>query len=140
MGANSFDVRQFFEKCYDSVSQRLKVTGVIESLTLTSADDAVSIRAEGTTNSISETSVAFGAVGAGYGDVVDLGATVHNHVVVDNTLDNPITLRFGEGATYTVVLAANEDITLQWFTHSGKIEIKHNGVAPTAGAIKVRSY
>lgn len=93
-------------------------------------------------NDITEGELAFGAVSAdpAYGTLVDLGLLkMHNHLMIQNTLDVEVSLRFT--ATGSVItIEANESLTFDDFNHNGIIQCKDNGVAPTSGNIKTRSW
>ena len=89
---------------------------------------------------ITEESMAFGSVPAAYDTLKNFGTnSIFNHFVVINTLDNPITLKFVTGES-EIVLAANESFVYDNMVFNGIVQIKHNGAAPTSGAIKVRGW
>jgi len=140
MSYEKLDIRQFFEKVYDKVTERLKVSAIIESLTLTSSDDSVSVMPLMTANDIDEATIAFGSVGAAYSTLLDNSTNIHQRLILDNTLDNSTIIRFGEDDNNTISLDAGEDIDMASFKHTGKIEIKRDAGASTSGRIKARSY
>ena len=94
-----------------------------------------------TKNRIKEAELAFGSVTAGYTTLIDLGATnLMDHFMLQNTLDKDVSLRF-TAAGDAITVEANESFVLDNFAHGdGIIQAKHNGVAPSSGNIKIRSW
>ena len=82
---------------------------------------------------------AFGSVGAGYANL--LGPISGRGVVlfITNSLDSEVVISLDAGTTDWMYLPAGTPVTIDMITNelewSGSISVKHNGVAPTVGAI-----
>ena len=89
-------------------------------------------------NTLAGGRVAFGSVGAGYSTLL----TVTDKAIillVSNTLNQDVVLSLDGGTTNWHTLPAGISFVLDFGTNgasfNGTIQVKHNGVAPTAGAI-----
>ena len=81
--------------------------------------------------------VSFGSVGAGYGTLLATTGRVRK-IFLQNSLNQNIVVSLDGGTTNWMVLLAQKDLAIDFDTSlqfSGTISIKHNGVAPTSGAI-----
>lgn len=89
-------------------------------------------------NNMSETIAAFGDVPATFGELVDLTGNIHyNNVQIRNTLNQPITIKFGSSE---VIFNENDIDTFDFFQINGSITYKYNSAAPTAGELKFRAW
>lgn len=81
--------------------------------------------------------VAFGSVGAGYGTLLSCSGSVRK-LIITNSLNQEVVISLDNGTTDFIYLPANVGIILDFDNSvhfSGVVQVKHNGVAPTSGAI-----
>ena len=84
--------------------------------------------------------VAFGGIGAAYVSLVDLGTDyLYNDLVVDNSTDQDIVLKFVNGqdgvASSEVVIPASTALTFDSFRYWDDVEIKYRSRQPTLGSV-----
>ena len=91
-------------------------------------------------NFVSDVEKAFGDITDSYTTLVDLGTDyVFRGMMIYSSLNQPVTLKFANIETAELNLPANWNFFPDEFWHDNIIQIKHNGVAPTEGFLKIVS-
>lgn len=89
-------------------------------------------------NFFSDVTKAFGDITDSYTILVDLGTDyVFRGMMIFSSLNEPVTLKF---INSELELPAKWTFAPDDFWHDNIIEIKHNGVAPTEGFLKIDSW
>lgn len=87
---------------------------------------------------MSSTSVAFGSVGATYAEIVDVTQRA-KVLIIQNTLNDSVTISFDGGTTDHLVLAAGTSVTIDLIanglSHTGSVHQKRTSGAPTSGSL-----
>lgn len=92
-------------------------------------------------NFFSDVEEAFGDIPAIYETLVDLGTDyLFRGMMIYSSLNQPVTLKFTNNLTVELHLPPNWNFTPDEFWHDNIIKIKHDGVAPTEGFLKIVSW
>ena len=92
-------------------------------------------------NFVKETVKAYGDITDSYTQLVDLGADyVFRRMLIYNTLDKDVIIKFTNTETVEKTLRAGIDYGFDEFRHNGVIEIKSVGDVPTSGLIEFTSW
>lgn len=93
-------------------------------------------------NFIEDTTIDWGDVPATYETFVDLGVDyIFRGFDLYSSLNEPITIKFTNSAgDKEVIIPPNWGMPLPEFRYNDVIEIKHNGVAPTQGFVKMLNW
>jgi uncharacterized SAM-dependent methyltransferase len=92
-------------------------------------------------NYISDVEKQFGDITGSYTTLVDLGTDyLFRRLLINSSLNQPVTLKFTNNLTAELNVLGNWSFDFDEFWHDNVIEIKHNGVAPTEGFLKIVSW
>ncbi len=92
-------------------------------------------------NFLSDVERAFGTITDSYTTLVDLGTDyLFRGLMIFSSLDQPVTLKFTNAETVELNLPPDWTFAPDDFWHDNIIQIKHNGVAPTEGFLKIDSW
>jgi hypothetical protein len=90
-----------------------------------------------------DTVKAFGDVPAVFGTLVDLETdTLYQNMIIDNDLDQDITVKFVIGDEKEIIIEAGYNLVLDGdgFEHKGVIQYKYTSSAPTSGRLKAVNW
>ena len=93
-------------------------------------------------NFIEDTTINWGNVPAAYEEFIDLGVDyIFRGFDIYSTLDAPVVIKFtNSSGDKELIVPPNWGIPLLDFRYNDVIEIKHNGVAPTEGFVKMVNW